>query len=164
MTKEMYFRIERFFRRRRPLYKCLIFLNKFLTMLLYAIYPIFLIVGIFAFRGKLLDVISAPLFSFVAATFFRRLFNARRPYEVYRTSPLIRKNTPGQSFPSRHVACAVAIAYAVYYVLPAFGVILFAIAALIAIIRVLGGVHFISDVLFGALISMNIAMLMYVIF
>lgn len=164
MRQETYFRIERFFRRSRPLYKLLLFLNTYLTMIMYIIYPVFIIFGFFTFRAKLFDCILAPLLTFMLATFFRYFFNSKRPYEVMRISPLIRKNSSGRAFPSRHVACAFAIAAAIYYVAPAFGVVFFVVAFLIALIRVIGGVHFISDVLFGALLSADIALLVYVIF
>lgn len=164
MTQEMFLKLERFFRSHRGMTKLINNANFYLTMLMYVVYPVFLIVGLFAFRTKLSDVFLAPALTFAVATVFRKLFNAKRPYQVYRRSATLAKNSPGQSFPSRHVACAVAIAWAVFYVYQPLGIALFVISALIAIIRVIGGVHFISDVLFAALIAMNISMLFYVIF
>ncbi len=164
MTQEIFLKLERYFRQHRGMTRLINNANFYLTMLMYVVYPVFLIVGLFAFRTKLTDVFLAPAITFIVATVFRKLFNAKRPYQVYRRSATLAKNSPGQSFPSRHVACAVAIAWAVFYVSQPFGIALFVVSALIAIIRVIGGVHFISDVLFGALIAMNISMLMYVIF
>ena len=44
-----------------------------------------------------------PGISFGAVSLFRWAFRAPRPYEVFETTPVIKKNTKGKSFPSRHV-------------------------------------------------------------
>ena len=51
--------------------------------------------------------------------------------------------------PSRHCFSVAAIAVAVWYVLPPAALLLAALAVLIAVSRVLCGVHYISDVLAG---------------
>lgn len=51
--------------------------------------------------------------------------------------------------PSRHCFSAAAIAAAVWYVLPPVGTALAVLAVVIAISRVITGVHFVSDVLAG---------------
>ena len=63
--------------------------------------------------------------------------------------PLFPKDKTGQSMPSRHCFSAAAIAAAVWYVLPPLGAVLAVLAVIIAVSRVVTGVHFVSDVLAG---------------
>ncbi len=62
-----------------------------------------------------------------------------------------------RSFPSGHTAAAVAFAGGVGSVLPAAGVPLHALAALVAYSRVHTGVHYPGDVLAGAVIGATVA-------
>ena len=62
-----------------------------------------------------------------------------------------------RSFPSGHTAAAVAFAGGVGSVLPAAGVPLHVLAALVAYSRVHTGVHYPGDVLAGALLGAMIA-------
>lgn len=97
-----------------------------------------------------------PAAAFVFVTVLRAALNRPRPYEVFSAEPLIEKDTEGHSFPSRHVASAFAIAAAsllydsrIFLLLAVFG-------AVIAFLRVAGGVHFLKDVLAGAAIGAGI--------
>ena len=64
--------------------------------------------------------------------------------------PLVPKSTRGNSCPSRHALSAAVLGMVWLYFYPAVGVGMLAIAALICLLRVLSGVHFIRDVLVGA--------------
>ena len=75
--------------------------------------------------------------------------NRPRPYTKYGFVPLFPKDKTGQSMPSRHCFSAAAIAAAVWYVLPPLGAVLAVLAVIIAVSRVVTGVHFVSDVLAG---------------
>ena len=63
------------------------------------------------------------------------------------------------SFPSGHAASAFAFATGVGHVLPAVGVPLRALAALVAYSRVHTGVHYPGDVVAGALVGSGLAQL-----
>jgi undecaprenyl-diphosphatase len=65
------------------------------------------------------------------------------------------------SLPSLHAANAFAVAVAVTLVWPMAGRVLFPVAALIAVSRVFVGVHWPSDVLFGALFGSGVALLIH---
>jgi len=82
-----------------------------------------------------------------------------RPDRVAGDVPLERQvRMPGsRSFPSGHTAAAVAFASGVGRVLPAAGVPLHALSALVAYSRVHTGVHYPGDVLAGALLGAVIA-------
>lgn len=93
--------------------------------------------------------LAVPAVVFVLGTGVRRAINRPRPYETLGFVPLFPKDTKGQSFPSRHCFSAACIAVAAAWVSPAAAVILGLLAAVIALSRVLCGVHYISDVLGG---------------
>lgn len=67
--------------------------------------------------------------------------------------PLIPKDTRGNSFPSRHVFSVFVIDMAFWWVCPPLGGVFLAVGVLIALIRVIGGVHFPRDVLSGAVLG-----------
>lgn len=87
--------------------------------------------------------------SFILATMLRKKLNKPRPYQLYNIDPLIAKNTQGKSFPSRHVFSATVISCAFWWLSPVAGIIGFLVVALLAAIRVVGGVHFPKDVIAG---------------
>ena len=86
---------------------------------------------------------------FVAGTALRAAINRPRPYETLGAPPLFPKDTVGKSMPSRHSFSAAVIAAAAWAVLPPLGAAGAVFALLIALTRVLCGVHYISDVLVG---------------
>lgn len=91
--------------------------------------------------------------SFVALSALRAKLNRPRPYEMSDIDPLIRKDTSGKSFPSRHVFSAAVIACALLWLNPWLGVTGFIATVALGITRVVGGVHFPRDVIAGALLG-----------
>ena len=75
--------------------------------------------------------------------------------------PLIPKDTKGNSFPSRHVFSIYIIAMAAWYVCPPLGVILCVAGVFLAAARVIGRVHFVKDVVAGALIAVGCGILSF---
>ena len=111
-----------------------------------------------------LRVTFVPLGVLMLVTAMRCIFNAKRPYEVYNYTPAVPKNTKGKSFPSRHTACAFIIAMAFLYIDVKIGIIMLVLATLVGITRILSGVHFIRDVVSGALISIITGIVCFFIF
>ncbi|MBB5263786.1 membrane-associated phospholipid phosphatase [Catenibacillus scindens] len=96
--------------------------------------------------------IGVPLAAFVLVTVGRVLFHRKRPYEVYRFTPITfnkKRLKKGKSFPSRHTASAAVIAMACMSLVPSLGAAMLVMAALVGISRVLCGLHFLSDVAVG---------------
>lgn len=89
--------------------------------------------------------------SFLAVSLFRRLYNAPRPYEKEGITALTSKKTKGRSFPSRHVFSAFIIAVAVFFFRPFWGIVLLLLGVVLAYLRTALKVHFIKDVVAGAL-------------
>lgn len=102
-------------------------------------------------RGNplLWPLLVVPAVVFVLGTALRRAINRPRPYETLGFAPLFPKDTKGQSLPSRHCFSAACIAVAAIPVSPAAAAVLAGLAVVIALTRVLCGVHYISDVLVG---------------
>lgn len=133
--------------------RCLRAANAVLTGVGYVAYPTLLLLLALLAPGLLLRCLVIPAVGFAICTVMRSFVNAPRPYERLGAAPLIPKDTRGKSFPSRHAFCMFTIAYSWLVWQPAAGIILFAMACLLAAIRVLGGVHFPRDVVAGAILA-----------
>jgi membrane-associated phospholipid phosphatase len=107
------------------------------------------------------QAIAIPAVFFVLLSVFRKWVNRPRPYEAMEIVPLLKKESSGASFPSRHVFSAFMIALTFFAVAP-WGALLIIPAVLLAIVRVIGGVHYPSDVIVGAGIAL-VASLIYLI-
>lgn len=137
----------------------LILTDKMVTLGFYAVYPIVLVILIALGDERVLRVFLVPAISFVLVTVFRRICNARRPYEVWDVPPVIPKRTKGNSFPSRHVFSTFMIAMAVGYVCWPAAAILMVVGVFLAVLRVAGRVHFVRDVAAGALIAVALGVI-----
>lgn len=98
-------------------------------------------------------IILVPAVSFLAVSVFRKCYNAKRPYEIYGFTPLIVKDTKGKSFPSRHVFSIFVIGSTMLWVYPVIGSIICFMGCILAVIRVVVGVHFPKDVIVGSIIG-----------
>lgn len=79
----------------------------------------------------------------------RKKINAPRPYEEWDIKPLLDRDSPGQSMPSRHVFSATIISMACLHASLPIGLVCLNFSALLGLVRVLGGVHYPKDVLVG---------------
>ncbi|MGN1276368.1 MAG: phosphatase PAP2 family protein [Floccifex sp.] len=139
--------------------KMICIFNKTLTLCMYIIYPCFLI---YIWNNPfLIKAICIPLISFILVSIVRKKINRPRPYEINNKTPIIKKDTKGQSMPSRHVFSSVIISMTILYIYPGFGIFLLILSAIEAFIRVIGGVHFISDVVAGYIIGILVGLLYF---
>lgn len=130
--------------------KALLAVNRALTGLCYAAYPVLLIALALGRDGRFWPALLVPAVSFALVSLVRRGINAPRPYEALDIQPIIQKDTQGKSMPSRHVFSIFMIAMTFLWVLPWAGGVLLGLGALLGCIRVVGGVHFPRDVIAGA--------------
>lgn len=107
-------------------------------------------------------LILVPALFFVLLSKFREKINAKRPYELYGFKPLIKKDTKGLSFPSRHVFSIFVIGGSIWVINKILGTIILIMGLLLAIIRVITGVHFPKDVIAGAFIGCVCSMAMFI--
>ena len=124
--------------------------NKILTAVTYGDYILLLAAEAIRRDEKFFKVLLIPAAVFVLVTVFRKICNAKRPYELLDIEPLLKRNKAGQSFPSRHAFSIFMIAMAIGYVWRPGGILFLILGGLLAVIRVVGGVHFPRDVAAGA--------------
>ena len=125
--------------------------NRFMTVVMPMIYLTLLAVTYLQQGlGKQVGIyLFIPASGFVILSFLRKKINALRPYEVWEIVPLLDRDSPGQSMPSRHVFSATIISMACLHASLSVGVILLVLSALLGLVRVLGGVHYPKDVVVG---------------
>ena len=134
--------------------KLLLLTNKVLTALGYITYPLLLVYSFLYEKNRYISFILIPATGFILLTFVRKKINKKRPYEALDIQPIIHKDTKGNSMPSRHVFSLSIIALSWFVVSPMIGSILILCSILIACIRVIGGVHYPSDVIAGMLCAL----------
>ena len=125
--------------------------NRFMTVVMPMIY-LTLLATTYLQQGlgkQVLIYVFIPASGFVILSLLRKKINAPRPYEEWGIKPLLDRDSPGQSMPSRHVFSATIISMACLHVSLSVGLILLILSAILGLVRVLGGVHYPKDVLIG---------------
>ena len=125
--------------------------NRFMTVVMPIVYLTLLTTIYFreGFGKQALMYVFIPASGFVILSFLRKKINASRPYEEWNIKPLLDRDSPGQSMPSRHVFSATIISMACLHASLTMGMICLILSALLGLVRVLGGVHFPKDVVVG---------------
>ena len=125
--------------------------NRFMTVVMPIVYLTLLATTYFQeeFGKQILIYVFVPASGFVILSLFRKKINAPRPYEEWDIKPLLDRDSPGQSMPSRHVFSATIISMACLHASLSVGVILLVLSAFLGLVRVLGGVHYPKDVVVG---------------
>lgn len=130
-----------------------------ITTLLIVLAYLSLVIFLFITKSTLLlEALFYPWLALTLVSLLRKAINRERPYELY-SIDAIHHHREGFSFPSRHATCAWIIALIALRVNLTLGIILCLVALTISITRVLGCLHFISDVLFAFAFSGIIAYL-----
>lgn len=137
--------------------------NKLLTLITYFAYPAMAVYLFVKGDERFLKVVAVPAAGFIMLTVFRKAVNRSRPYEKFAINPIIKKDTKGQSMPSRHIYSITVIAMTFLYVMPALGVVFLIFALILAAVRVIGGVHYPTDVLAGFLLGVLSGLPLYLI-
>jgi membrane-associated phospholipid phosphatase len=152
MTPERYKRLTDWLEGHPALRESIILLNRWLPLVPFVCYPVLLVLlnlrwftmltigrggGALDFMQVIARAILVPGLAFGLGTILRARLNFPRPYEQPGFVPLVSKETHGNSCPSRHALSAAVLG-------------MVAIAALICLLRVLSGAHFVRDVLAGA--------------
>ena len=125
--------------------------NRFMTVVMPMIY-LTLLATTYLQQGlgkQVLIYVIIPASGFVILSFLRKKINAPRPYEEWDIKPLLDRDSPGQSMPSRHVFSASIISMACLHASLSVGLILLILSAILGLVRVLGGVHYPKDVVVG---------------
>lgn len=172
MKRTTYINMMDHFRERPMLAKAITYTNSLITKAIYLAYPCLLVVlalqpgALETIMGEPLssDLVQAflvPFISFVLLSLLRKSIDAPRPYEVFDHPSLISKDTRGRSFPSRHVFSIFIIGMTFLFVcpIPQLGIAILLLGILLAVLRVISGIHFPRDVIMGALLGIGAALL-----
>ena len=125
--------------------------NRFMTVVMPMIY-LTLLATTYLQEGlgkQVLVYVFVPASGFVILSLLRKKINAPRPYEEWTIKPLLDRDSPGQSMPSRHVFSATIISMACLHASLSVGLILLILSAILGLVRILGGVHYPKDVVVG---------------
>ena len=125
--------------------------NRFMTVVMPIVYLTLLVITYLqqGLGKQVLMYVFVPASGFVILSFLRKKINAPRPYEEWDIKPLLDRDSPGQSMPSRHVFSATIISMACMHASLPIGMICLTLSAFLGLVRVLGGVHYPKDVVVG---------------
>ena len=155
---QFYSKITAAIRPRPKLIKALAFLDKGMVCGFIAAYAAYLGFTLFSVPFDLLlwaNKMGLPALCFAVVSLLRILIKRPRPYETEGAGidALNKKGATGNSMPSRHVASAFVIAMVFLAESALFGILGLVAGCVIAILRLLEGVHYPSDILLGAILG-----------
>ena len=163
MTPEQYARVRDWLDARPTARLLVLHANRWLPLVPFVCYPVLLVLlnlrwfsllsagspDALELMQHIARAILVPGVTFWLGTALRARLDFPRPYEQPGFVPLVAKETQGHSFPSRHAVSAAVLAAVWLYFYPAVGGVMVCLAALIAALRVLTGVHYPRDVVWG---------------
>lgn len=153
MSSERYNKFYNFIKENEKRYTIFKVIYKLATRLIVLGYFLLLCYVIMEDKENIIKVVAVPGATFLLCSILRHFVDRKRPYEVLDITPLIPKEKKGHSFPSRHVVSAAIISMTGWYVSPLIGSIFLCICVIVSVMRVLAGVHYISDVLGGIIFA-----------
>ena len=152
MTSENYILLNKYIKNHPKIEKAVIFVDmQFPKPVMWIFYGTLLLLAV-RLDKRVFAFGAVPWIDFFIVTKIRNRINRRRPFEKYGFEPVV-PHSPGKSCPSRHASSSVIITIAVFFTSPVLGVITGIISLFVCVSRILTGVHYISDVIFGAIIS-----------
>lgn len=108
-------------------------------------------------EGELLIIIMSVVAAWLAQLLIAFAIRRRRPFQQNHEKPLMKLMIPTPSFPSGHTTIACAMAASVWTFDPLVGSLFFIVAALVALCRVAIGVHYLTDIIGGAVLGIGLA-------
>ena len=157
MTEERYKKLISFFSSNKTLKKLLQFIVTVLPWLVVVVYVGMIVVLILLKDMRAIKFIIVPFITLMASLCTRRIINAPRPYDLFDLDIIVKKEKTGRSFPSNHTVSAAIIAFACLYINLWLGAFMILVAAVVAVSRVLAGLHFPKDIFAGIFMSFALA-------
>jgi undecaprenyl-diphosphatase len=142
-----------------------VFLSSYFQVFLIAGFLLLLYFSAYSKRQKRyivwVTVISILIARIGATELIRFFYHRPRPFLIHELHQLIPKNVSIESFPSGHSAFFFAMATAIYFYNKKWGVGFFIAAILMNVSRIIGGVHYPSDILGGMVVGVIIASIVF---
>ena len=136
----------------------IVFCATYLAYIIVVAFVLLLAFSSYTHREKIRVIVIALVATLIARGVvtegIRFLYHRPRPFVTYPVHQLIAENS--WSFPSGHSITFFALASAVYFYNKKWGILFFVAAAVIAVSRVVAGVHYPSDIIGGALLGIGI--------
>ncbi len=152
MKAENYVRINEFLNKNEKIKNAVIFIDQnFPKPVMVIFYSMLAILAVKKDKRVLLCG-AVPWIDFYLVTKIRNKINRKRPFETLGFEPIV-PHSKGKSCPSRHASSSVIITFAVYFISPFWGIVTGIISFFVCFSRILTGVHYISDVAAGIVIS-----------
>lgn len=109
-------------------------------------------------------LLASVLLGEVLVFAIRILYSQPRPFEIFNVPNQLLYHSAGNAFPSGHATAAFAIATAVFLWNRKWGAALYAAAFLVGIARIIGGIHWPTDILAGAVVGIGGALVIHAAF
>lgn len=130
----------------------------------YLIYLLFLSILFFLARKDyklVIKIVISLVLAYLLRTFFGHLVNEPRPFMVDPKKLLYPTKETGSSFFSGHATLSFALAGSVFWAHKKLGYSFLIAAAIVALGRVLAGLHYPGDVVVGGLVGLGISYFIY---
>ncbi len=150
--KNIYITLNNYLNKNKLYHSIIKFLEKYTTYGVVILYGLVLLYDILYRPSILLSVTLKPLIGLIIVSLIRMFINRPRPFDKYPITPIIHHES-NRSFPSRHTFSAFIIGLTIlpYHII--VGTIILLLGILIGLSRILGGIHYISDVLFAIVLA-----------
>lgn len=153
MTGQQYDRYVSFFRKKPRRISTVKTVNHILTLTGFIVYPAIIVYLLYKKCRKIKAYLLVPAAAFGLVSVFRKKWNRPRPYEDPEIHTLTARDKKGQSFPSRHLFSYFLISVLLWSLCPPAGILMIVSGLILAVIRVILGVHYPSDVVAGMIIG-----------
>jgi undecaprenyl-diphosphatase len=110
-----------------------------------------------AIRLQIINSVAASVLAWAVNAAISVIYFRPRPFVSHEAINLINKSADSKSFPSDHTAIAFALAFSVYFFNRKLGILLLALAILVAFGRIYVGVHYPLDIVGGFIVGMGSA-------
>ena len=166
--KTLYAKHAAFLQKRRAVIQLFLALNIALTLAFCLAYGGLLAYAVFSHLpyADTMRIVGYPALCLFLVFIVRLAVDRPRPYSKQGaniTPLLVKKHKDGQSFPSRHTACAFVIGTVALPFLPWLGAIMLVLGCILAYIRFALGLHYPSDLLAGAGLGLLCGLLVFLI-
>lgn len=133
---------------------CVFFLSKFCPWVIGVFYALFVLKLYLEFgTNQMLHFLYIPFVVALICLCLRVTIKRKRPWEKYHFTPVDDKYRTAHSFPSVHVGLALAATLCVIPYGPNMSILLMTMTIVVALTRLLTGMHYISDICFSIILA-----------